>query len=537
MITDRIFESFDKLNSILTANNLVDDNFKKLSKIFHDKENSLDLSIILYGVYNAGKSSLINALLGKDVASVGDSPETYKISDYEWNNVIIKDTPGIDAKIEHDEVTAEILLKCDAVIYVVNPKGVIEENETLQSLVEVLRNKKKVFLVFNRKDELSQEDFIRIKEKTCKRLQELDPEINLQQIPMMLVNVNTAIKGKAKNSRLLIESSGIVELENKLSEFILNIDTNNILERLKFELKEYLEYKTKSIGVKSNDSVSSIIESLLLELNRTYKNEKDNILSLINTKSLYLYDSVKSILTSNNKNNDEKDSEINRIYENSINEVIERMSNSMEMIKSKLETDVDYFINKTNSFQGTTHLNESSLRDSENEHSDYDYKEVISNVKTAFNTISSGLTEDMVVEALKLTKDWVPSLMKGIGPVTMGKIASNLVSKYIPIIGTSITIISSLFDIFGTSKEDEEMAREVEQQREKYERALKAIDDASNDIANNFKKDMNRCLDENFESWFMKAKSELQKKFTASKEEEQITRNILNDLNEIYSNL
>lgn len=535
MITDRIFESFDKLNSILTSNNLVDDNFKKLSQIFHDKKNSLDLSIIVYGVYNAGKSSLINALLGKEVASVGDSPETYKISDYEWNNVIIKDTPGIDAKIEHDEVTAEILLKCDAVIYVVNPKGVIEENETLQSLVEILRNKKKVFLVFNRKDELSQEDFIRIKEKTCKRLQELDPEINLQQIPMMLVNVNTAIKGKAKNSRLLIESSGIVELENKLSEFILNIDTNNILERLKFELNEYLEYKTKSIGVKSNNSVSSIIESLLLELNRTYKNERDNILSLINTKSLYLYDSVKSILTSNNKNKDEKDSEINRIYENSVNEVIERMSSSMELIKSKLETDVDYFINKTTSFQGTTHLDETSLRNSGNELSDY--QEVISNVKNAFNTISSGLTEDMVVEALKLTKDWVPSLMKGIGPVTMGKIASNFVSKYIPIIGTSITIISSLFDIFGSSKEDEEMARKVEQQREEYERALKAIDDAANDIANNFKKDMNRCLDENFESWFMKAKSDLQNKFTASKEEEQITRNILNDLNEIYSNL
>ena len=47
--------------------------------------------IMLYGVYNAGKSTLLNALLGREEASVADKPETYKLTAYSWNGYELLD--------------------------------------------------------------------------------------------------------------------------------------------------------------------------------------------------------------------------------------------------------------------------------------------------------------------------------------------------------------------------------------------------------------------------------------------------------------
>ena len=63
------------------------------------------LQIMLYGAYNAGKSSLINALLGRDAAVVNDIPTTDKIDKYDWNGFYLLDTPGVNAPITHEEVT------------------------------------------------------------------------------------------------------------------------------------------------------------------------------------------------------------------------------------------------------------------------------------------------------------------------------------------------------------------------------------------------------------------------------------------------
>lgn len=95
--------------------------FAPVQQQFDDKRLQPDACIMVYGIYNAGKSTLINALIGERVAKTGDIPMTSSVDDYRWNNSIILDTPGVDAPMEHEKVTREQMLKADAVIFVVNP--------------------------------------------------------------------------------------------------------------------------------------------------------------------------------------------------------------------------------------------------------------------------------------------------------------------------------------------------------------------------------------------------------------------------------
>ena len=62
------------------------------------------LRIMIMGIPNVGKSTLMNALLNKRVAKVGDEPAVTKIQQrlYLGNNIILIDTPGmLWPKIEH----------------------------------------------------------------------------------------------------------------------------------------------------------------------------------------------------------------------------------------------------------------------------------------------------------------------------------------------------------------------------------------------------------------------------------------------------
>ena len=62
------------------------------------------LRIMIMGIPNVGKSTLMNALLNKRVAKVGDEPAVTKIQQrlYLGNNIILVDTPGmLWPKIQH----------------------------------------------------------------------------------------------------------------------------------------------------------------------------------------------------------------------------------------------------------------------------------------------------------------------------------------------------------------------------------------------------------------------------------------------------
>ena len=106
-IIERTYHMLDESNHV--------DIKKKLQEELEQLKNRSELRIAFVGQYSSGKSTIISALTGNKDIKISANVETDVVSEYRWNNVVLLDTPGIQAgKIEqHDIRTKEALNTCD----------------------------------------------------------------------------------------------------------------------------------------------------------------------------------------------------------------------------------------------------------------------------------------------------------------------------------------------------------------------------------------------------------------------------------------
>ncbi len=75
--------------------------------------------LVATGEYNAGKSSLLKALTGAEIAIHSDVTTT-EVNEYAWDRVLLIDTPGVKAgEALHDERAEEALRAADLVMFVI----------------------------------------------------------------------------------------------------------------------------------------------------------------------------------------------------------------------------------------------------------------------------------------------------------------------------------------------------------------------------------------------------------------------------------
>ena len=63
----------------------------QIERVYAELKEKLDdntLQVMLYGAYNAGKSTLINALIGQEKATVNDIPTTDTVDYYDWQRTL-----------------------------------------------------------------------------------------------------------------------------------------------------------------------------------------------------------------------------------------------------------------------------------------------------------------------------------------------------------------------------------------------------------------------------------------------------------------
>jgi small GTP-binding protein len=131
--------------------------------------------IVIAGEFNAGKSALINALLGQKVLAEGATPTTSRVTLVKWGEqaaeqvvdesfavytyplpllkeLNIVDTPGTNAVIRHHErLTDEFVPRSDLVLFVTSADHPLTESER-QFLERILTWGKKVVFVLNKVD-------------------------------------------------------------------------------------------------------------------------------------------------------------------------------------------------------------------------------------------------------------------------------------------------------------------------------------------------------------------------------------------------
>ncbi|HCJ7271247.1 TPA: dynamin family protein [Vibrio cholerae] len=502
MVTSaELYRSYTETKKLLAEYPEMHQPFQNVEILFEDKKSSPDLSVMVYGIYNAGKSTLINALTGSEVAATGDIPLTDKITSYQWNNFCILDTPGIDAPLEHEQVTKAQMLKADVVVFVVNPSGAAEEEKTLTSIIDLIIEKKKLFLVFNEKNLLSQEDFIRLKNDTRKRLQILAVEKGvdsvLADIPIFRINAARALKGKLSMQQGLIEHSGITELESALEQFFASIGQGDVNQRLAHSLESFLNYFIKQLEDHESNRLVSRYKELCHKLIVNQNICRDNINQeiLINRKNI-----ESKSKASMYKNSENFMVEIEEYYKEAGRAVAGVMDDELNYLMTQFNDDVDTLAEKITLQQEGPNIKE--LSHCTNSESTVSNPE--SNIDTEALSKAAGSALKMakpehIVDGLKLVKDWAPSLMKGIGPKTMEKWAGQVISKWIPYAGAAVTVISSLYDLFSEDPADKKMREQTKKMQQERERFEREVEDTARDLAEQFERSMNQILRQELE--------------------------------------
>ncbi|WP_301169466.1 GTPase domain-containing protein [Brevibacillus nitrificans] len=201
-----------------------------------DIQEKLDVfrpSLMFYGVYNAGKSTLMNALFGEKRAETGDVPVTHKVTEYEWNGYRLADTPGINGPEQDYQISLQELDKHDIICFVIDNSESHDSKRVAEEAVKILIKKKPLITVINRKmetfsdEEDRQLDFA-VREKFHENLR-IEAEKNgihgVEKLySFVTVNAAKAFKGRMMNEPVLIENSAIRDLEIELLQKLKEMD-------------------------------------------------------------------------------------------------------------------------------------------------------------------------------------------------------------------------------------------------------------------------------------------------------------------------
>ena len=109
-------------------------------------------TIMFYGLYNAGKSTLINAIFQNKIAEVGPVPTTAASQAVDWDGYTLLDTPGINAKDEHTQIAEQEIDSSDLILFVLDNMDGFERKIVYQVIVDILLRQKAVAVVINQKD-------------------------------------------------------------------------------------------------------------------------------------------------------------------------------------------------------------------------------------------------------------------------------------------------------------------------------------------------------------------------------------------------
>ena len=236
--------TLNDLHKTLGSFNLPTDDLAKLRSAI-DQLDELFL-IVAAGEFNAGKSALINALLGERVLLEGVTPTTAQVTLLRWgetfNEVIVDDgfaivthplpllkelnivdSPGTNAiNRQHERLTSEYVPRSDLVLFVTSADRPMTQSERV-FLEGILTWGKKIALVVNKADILENEQ---TKEQVRGFVSE-NAELILGYKPeVFLVSARLAQKARqtqdpSEITRLNAES-GIVGLENYINQTLDN---------------------------------------------------------------------------------------------------------------------------------------------------------------------------------------------------------------------------------------------------------------------------------------------------------------------------
>lgn len=406
-----IEEKDDVSNDIIKDN--IDEKVKKLTNIEKPK-------IMMCGIYDAGKSTLINALLKRDEATISDRPETYRIDEYDNGSYILIDSPGVDAPIEHEKITNDYLSKCHIIFFVVSTKGTFESETNYKYMYDFIKTETPFVIILNDKDGIMDEnrdEIIRIKHKIIQNLKRVSGIKDIdKKYEIITVNAKRALKGAIEGKKNMYKKSKISVVENKIDEIIqrdkalyrlimpINNLNNIIDEYEKGEILKLNKFPDKNYS-KYIDSVKqkriTIQEEIIVEIKGIISNQKKILINRCINEGGISGDSITDLIL------DEVD--------NMIKIKLSRLSNFIKINFKELNVEID---EKCNLHSDDIYINNISIEKNNYEAIYHKQDKIKDDIKLNRSKISNNVndrnsySENMISDGLK--KSFIDLIFKKI---------------------------------------------------------------------------------------------------------------------------
>ncbi|MBO1329592.1 50S ribosome-binding GTPase [Acetobacter suratthaniensis] len=484
-----ILTAFDKVSPIVSRW-LGPEKVEDLEANLKLKAQSDRPRIMVYGVYNAGKSTLLNALMGAEKASMADRPETAEVKGYDWKGYSLLDTPGIDAPIEHEKVTEESLNQSDVVLFVVAAGGTAAENATWEAMMEIVARNRRVMLVINDKLGLDPEgtDYLTVVNSAREHMQmaaeKAGLENVLEHVPVCVINARTALKGRVEGKNLLIRRSGLEQLENRLYAFLETCDFATVCRSAAKDVQDIIDAASTALEKQAGTVESRKVEELEQGARKGKERIRTSATSTIDTVVLEKQKRVVAFCRAKADNPDYPYSEIEEVTEQMNGKILTFLVRETEEVFRELNHNYMPSESYTKKDTQSGRIEMDIKHDATPSVLAQELAEMSRSLGQQILTISaqdmSGVAENVLTfgKGLSKTSDStiLKSLFKGVGKKKIA-VAAEKIGKAV---GPAIAIGSALYSAGRAIQQD------YAQRREK-ERRMVAIQDAADGYLSSFK--------------------------------------------------
>ena len=442
---------------------------QELAQFVNARATDATPTVMVFGVYNAGKSTFLNSLIGEERAPMADRPETSRVTPYAWNGFQILDTPGIDAPIEHEDVTRKQLIESDVVLFVLSTNGSFDEKVIYDEILGVIRSGKPIMVIVNNKDGYSEADsaYLSIRDKIICNLDSAGAALGLRnlssQVMVRLVNAKLALKGKLIGNDRLVAASGIDALALEIETLLKKSGGHEIAVTLGGRLVKVIDASlAKLSSLESSDDARYLIEK-----QSALRGEKERVTAAVTSA---VRRATATFRTAFHVAIESNDADAMRAAVDAATAAttlaLEREIHAAETILTSLNEALDSTLPVRISVAAPGFVSNGDTDDGRSGPSLAEpLFDMIRDVASRADkeVIGQGAFE-ATQSALKYAKGATPRVLKGVGKKGMEKMAENVgrfAGKATPFIGPAIDAVRGIFEYYKVAQAHEEVVQKM----------------------------------------------------------------------------
>jgi GTPase SAR1 family protein len=478
-----VHELINVILSELSLVNIIDlqDILEHFKTFWSEYQQQSKLTIAFIGQYNAGKSTLIQALTGNSSIRISAEICTDEVTGYEWEDVLLLDTPGIYAgRTDHDSITLDYISKSDLIVFVLpnelfNPQGAAFFKKVA---VEMQRAGQMILVVNKMSRETGSPDDLL---KTIAQV--THPHIPKAFNPCF-IDADSCLKAQnpkyAKYKERLIEKSNLLDVRLALEELIQKNKVSARLATPLHRLREILEIILDLCkkGEKINEDVLELLNRKYLILTASRTRSKNIYISQLNKLEYKImvivehevislidgYHEEEKIITAFNNLGEKIDELLQHFVEKILNQLKQECQEMSDKFKALMDSPLWKQVLQEIEVENFTHSSRYSYQNSNWSYSDY-----FSEFSFNFFKISSNIFNQLEFFAAKVSSKFVYNVgktamgLKGLKALKFKFFGAPKIAKVIKGFGPVLGAVGFAADFFSQVQEEEERNKQEQE--------------------------------------------------------------------------